>query len=234
MAHANKGEGHNSDTGDGGEARGSWNTEDMSQAHVSDDDGFPAEQEPVKGDGGADISSSSSNNEDKTPREDESQGQESSSDEEQGQEPSNTEDQEQEPVHEEHQEQQSSNEQHIDAEQRQRAVNNMTQGTPPTEEIQPIQQIQPVQEIQPVEETQPAKEIYPMATIDQSEGIPANDETLADEHERSFWWKLGRCCEGTLDCFGTCLVDNVCVRDVFNVETPELLCVSRWLDRIYQ
>ncbi|KAI8667337.1 hypothetical protein NCS56_00869300 [Fusarium sp. Ph1] len=216
MAHAGQGEGYNSDAGDGGEARDSWNIEDMNQARVSEDDGSSAEREPVKGDAGADTSSSSPNNEDKAPPEDESQGKGSSSDEEHGHEPSNTEDQGQE----------SSNEQNMDAEQGSLPVNNMTRGVPTTEEIQSIQEIQPMQEIQPVQE------IHAISTVDQPEGALANDETPAVEG--SFSWKLWRCWEGTLDCCGTCLVDPECVRDVFNVETPELLCVSRLLDRIYQ
>lgn len=206
MAHAGNGGGHNSDTGDGGETRGSSNIEDTNQAHVSEDDDSSAEQEPVKGGDGAGTSSPSSNNEDKAPPEDESQGKGSSSDEDQ--------------------EQESSNEQNIDAEQGSLPVNNMTRGIPPTEEIQPIQEIQPMQEIQPV------KEVDAMSTVDQPEGALASDETPAVEGSSS--WKLWRCWEGTLDCCGTCLVDPECVRDVFNVETPELLCVSRLLDRIYQ
>lgn len=226
MAHAGNGGVHNSDTGDGGETRGSSNIEDMNQARVSEDNDSPAEQEPVRGGAGADTSSSSSKNENETPPEDESQGIGSSSDEEQGHEASNTEDQEQEPAYEKHQEQESSNEQSIDAEQGSLPVSNMTSGIPPTEEIQPIQEIQPMQEIQPV------KEVEAMSTVDQPEVALANDETPAVE--RSFSWKLWRCWEGTLDCCGTCLVDPECVRDVFNVETPELRCVSRLLDRIYQ
>lgn len=221
MAHAGNGGGHNSDTGDGGETHGSSNIEDTNQARVSEDDGSSAEQEPVRGGDGAGTSP-----------EDESQEKGSSSDEEHEYEASNTEDQEHEPAHEEDQEQESSTEQNIDAEQGSLPVNNMTRGIPPTEEIQPIQEIQPMQEIQPVQEMQPVKEVDAMSTVDQPEGALASDETPAVEGSSS--WKLWRCWEGTLDCCGTCLVDPECVRDVFNVETPELRCVSRLLDRIYQ
>lgn len=201
----------------------------MNQACATDDGDSSAEQEPMTGDRGWDTSHSSLDNEDKVRPEDEGQGQEPSSDEEQGQGPSYSEEHEQEPEHEEHQDQESSHGQNNDAEPTQRAVENTAQEVPPTQEIQPIQEIQPVEEIKPV----------PM--VDQPQGPPANDETPAVEqvtmegsHEGSCSWKLWRCWRGTWDCCGTCLVDDECIRDVFDVEPPELLCMSRLMDRIYQ